>query len=212
MGTSLKTSPIASALFNGTRMSVLALLFSHADEEFYLRQIVYAVGGGVGAVSRELKRLTDAGILHRRIKGSNVYYQANSECPIFNELKGLVMKTAGVADVIRSALATLSNRISFGFIYGSVAKGEERTTSDVDVMVVGDVDFGEVIEVLDPIQQTLGREINPSVYTLKEFRKKLGKGHRFITSVVKGPIIMLMGDENEFRGPGEKRASGKTRS
>lgn len=212
MGTSREHGTIASALFNGTRMSVLALLFSHAQEEFYFRQIVYSVGGGIGSVSRELRRLTDAGILHRRIKGSNVYYQANSECPVFNELKGLIVKTAGIADIIRSALISMSDRISIAFIYGSFAKGEESATSDVDIMIAGDIDFADAVSALETAQETLGREINPSVYSLREYRKKLRTGHRFLTSVVNGPKIMLLGDEDEFGAPGEKRTSGKTRS
>ncbi len=212
MGTSQEHGTIASALFNGTRMSVLALLFSNAQEEFYFRQIVYSVGGGIGSVSRELRRLTDAGILHRRIKGSNVYYQANSECPVFNELKGLVVKTAGIADIIRSALEPLSDRITIAFIYGSFAKGDEGVSSDVDIMIAGDIDFAEAVSALDPAQETLGRETNPSVYSLREYRKKLRTGHRFLTSVVNGPKIMLLGDVNESGESGEKRAPGKIRS
>src|SRR5207249_8917501 len=153
MGTQPRMDGLLAALVGHTRCAVLALFFSRADEAFYLRQVVRYVGAGLGAVQRELRRLSEAGIIRREVRGRHVYYQANFECPIFGELHGLVVKTAGVADVLRSALAGLVARTATSFVYGSLAKGTGQAASDVDLMVVGDVTFAEVVAALGPAQE-----------------------------------------------------------
>lgn len=178
---------------------MLALLFSRADESFYLRQIERIIGSSHGAIYRELGNLVDAGLVVRTSHGKQVHYQANASSPVFAELRGLVVKTAGVADVLRSALAPLAQSISVAFVYGSFARGEERASSDVDVMVVGDVSFGDVVSALSPAQDQLGREVNPSVFTPDEFNKRIENKEHFITSVMRAPKIMLVGEENELR-------------
>jgi predicted nucleotidyltransferase len=203
MGSTIDT--IASALFGKTRQAVLALLYTHDEESFYLRQIARAVTGGQGAVQRELARLTAAGLLIRTAKGNQVHYQANPHSPVFFELKSLIVKTVGVADVLKAALAGLGDRISCAFVYGSLAAGAESATSDVDVMVIGNVSFGEVATALHAAQETLGREVNPSVYPPSEFREKFRTGDHFLNSVVRAPKIMLLGDEYELTRLGSKR-------
>jgi predicted nucleotidyltransferase len=194
-----------SALFGKTRRALLALFYSHPDESFYLRQVIRAVSLGQGAVQREVAKLTDAGLLLRHSRGNQVYYQANRESPIFMELQSLVVKTAGVGDVLRKALVPVQDRIKAAFIYGSVAVGAFSARSDVDVMIVGDVTFAEAAESLRSTQEILGREVNPSVYSPAEFRKKLLAGHHFLNSVVKEKKVFLIGDERELAGMGKKR-------
>jgi predicted nucleotidyltransferase len=193
------------SLFGKTRRSVLALLFTHVDRSFYLREIVRLTGEGVGPVQREMKTLAEAGIVTRRKDGHQVYYEANRRSPIFPELKSLIIKTFGVGDMLREALAPLADKIQFAFIYGSFARGEEKSTSDVDVMVVGEVSLKELVSAFRHAQRLLAREINPSVYSPREFRDKLRAGHHFVTRVVGDPIIMLYGGQNDIRGLGRER-------
>ena len=205
MGTKQTTSGLAEALFSKNRRLVLSLLLGHADEAFYLRQIVRASGGGVGAIQRELGRLVACGVLCRTARGKEVYFQANAACPAFAELKGLLAKTAGVADVLRAALAPLADRIEVAFVFGSTAEGKERRQSDVDVLVVGDASFSEVTAAFGPAQERLQREVNPSVYPADEFCAKLGARHHFLRSVLAGGKIFLIGDERGLEGLAKKR-------
>ena len=199
MGTSKRspTDALSAALFGKGRRKVLGLLFSRPDELFYFREIARWAGAGLGAAQRELHRLAIAGIVRRTRRGNQVYFQADAQCPIFAELRGIVLKTAGVGDVLRAALASLASRIRLAFVYGSIARGEPRQASDVDLCVVGEVTFAEVVEALAPAQDTLAREINPTVYSPDEFERKLAENHPFVSNILAGPRIVLMGDEGE---------------
>lgn len=186
----------------------MALLYTNTDESFYLRQAIRAIGLGQGTVQRELTRLTDAGLLVRFVKGRQVYYQANRQSPIFSEMKSLIIKTAGVGDILRAALNDFLDRILLAFIYGSMAAKTHKATSDVDLMIVGDLSFAEVVAALQPAQEKLSREVNPTVYSVAEFRKKLRTGHHFIKTVIQEPKIFLIGDEGELKKLGAKRLAG----
>lgn len=179
---------------------MLGLLFTHADESFYLREIARKTNVGLGAAQREVQRLSRAGILRRAPRGREVFYQANPDCPIFSELRGLAIKTAGVADVLKAVLTPLASRIDLAIVYGSMARGDVQRQSDVDILIVGAVSFAEVVAALAPAQETLGREINPAVYPRAEFRAKLAAGHHFLTSVLRGPTLPLIGDLGELEG------------
>ena len=195
------TDPIGAALFGATRQAVLRLLFGHTDQRFYQRQIIRSCRLGSGTVQRELDQLVRAGIFTRTVEGRQTYFQANRQCPVFEELRGLIRKTFGVAQVLRSGLAALTGKIQLAFIYGSMASGGETTGSDVDVMVVGErVSMQDVVPALAAAQRDLGREVNPSVYRTGEFCRKLAQGQHFLSRVVSGPILFLIGDENELRG------------
>jgi predicted nucleotidyltransferase len=200
MGTALSDSNLSTALFGRTRRAILAQLYGHPDEAYYLRQLVRSAGLGLGAVQREVARLAGAGIIQRTARGRQVYYQANPACPLFAELKSLVVKTAGVGEVLREALFPLADRIKVAFIYGSVARTEQKSNSDVDLMVIGDVGFSDVVSALGSAQKTLGREINPTVYSPGEYRAKIKAGHHFLTSVRKNEKVFVIGDEHEFEG------------
>ena len=190
---------VGSALFGKTQRALLALFFVRPEESFYLRQIVRLAGVGQGAAQRELSAWVDSGLLVRNRRGQQVYYQANRDSPVFGELKALAVKTAGIADVLREAITKLPDRITLAFVHGSVAEQTEKAGSDVDMVVVGDVTFGDIAAALQPAQDSIGREVNPSVYSEKEFRKKLRASHPFLKNVVGKPKIFLIGDERELK-------------
>lgn len=198
MSTRAQAGPLAGALFGKARRAILGLLFTHDQESFYLRQIIRTVGQSPGAVQRELAVLTSAGLLVRTANGHQVYYRANRESPVFAEMKSLMVKTAGVADILRSALSPLGDRIKVAFLYGSLARGAERKTSDVDVMVVGEVTFAEVVLALRSTQEVLRREVNATVWSPGEFHKKRRAGQHFLKAVLKAPRVLLIGSENEL--------------
>ncbi|HUY33540.1 MAG TPA: nucleotidyltransferase domain-containing protein [Pirellulales bacterium] len=189
---------ISTALFGKTQRGLLSLFFTRPEESFYLRQIVRTARVGQGAAQRELARWVEAGLLVRTRRGNQVYYQANATSPVFHELRALAVKTTGVADVIREALLGLADRISVAFVHGSVARGTEKAGSDVDLVVVGAVGFGEVVAAVGRTHDTIGREVNPTVYPVREFRAKLRAGHHFVTSLMESPKIYLLGSEHEL--------------
>lgn len=183
----------------------MALLYGRADQSFYTRQIAREVDGSVGAVQRELENLSKVGLIVRKSVGSQVFYQANRDAPIFREMQALVNKTVGIFSILQAALHPLSKRISVAFVYGSVAREEETAQSDVDLMVVGKATLDEVLSRLSPVEKSIGRPINPTVYSVSEFKSKLGTENHFLTSVLKGQKLFLMGDESELRKVGGAR-------
>ena len=190
---------LCSGLFGKTRQAVLALLYGRTDSSFYTKQILDAVRIGRGTVQRELKNLTDTGIIIREVQGRQVYYRANARCPIFDELKSIVRKTFGVADVFRQSLATVVDKIRVAFIFGSIARSADDRKSDIDVMVVGAISFGDVVSLLSSAEEKLGREINAVVYPIAEFKQKVKEDHHFVKTVLEGEKIFLIGDEGELR-------------
>ena len=190
---------LCSGLFGKTRQSVLALLYGRADSSFYTKQILDAVKIGRGTVQRELKNLTDTGIITREVEGRQVYYRANEKCPIFNELKSIVRKTFGVADVIRQSLSTVADKVRVVFIFGSIARSADDRKSDIDVIVVGAISFGDIVNLLSTAEEKLGREVNAVVYPISEFKQKVREDHHFVKTVLEGEKIFLIGDEGELR-------------
>jgi len=186
-------------LFPPVRKKVLALLLGHPDARWHLRDICRRTTLAVGTVRRELGGLVEAEILLATKEGNRTYYQANRASPLFSELAGLLRKTAGVADVLREALAPLERKIDVAFIYGSQASGQAAAASDVDILVVGKVAFTDVVSALSPCQDRLGREITPTVYPKKECREKLVAGNHFLTTVWKEPKIFLVGSQDDLR-------------
>jgi predicted nucleotidyltransferase len=201
MGTQRKT--LSTVLFGQSRRSILALLYGHVDKEFYLREIARRAGTGIGATQRELGQLTDAGLLVRVRRGHQVYYQANKQNAIFSEMKSILTKTSGIQDVLKDALAPLAERIRLAFVYGSIARGAETGSSDVDLMVVGEVGFTDVVSALSESESKLGREVNPTVYGPREFREKVTAKNHFLSTVAKEKKLFVIGDEREFRRLGQ---------
>jgi predicted nucleotidyltransferase len=196
---------LCRGLFGKTRQAVLALLYGREDSSFYTKQILDAVKSGRGTVQRELKSLTDNGIITRKVEGRQVYYRANAQCPIFNELKSIVRKTFGVADVIRQALAIMEDKIRVAFIFGSIASSANDRRSDIDVMIVGAISFGDTVDLLSAAEEKLGREVNVVVYPISEFKQKVREDHYFVKTVLDGEKIFLIGDEHELARLAEKR-------
>ena len=189
---------MCKGLFGKTRQSVLALLYGRTDSSFYTKQILDIVKTGRGTVQRELLNLTDAGIITREVEGRQVYYQANEKCPIFNELKNIVRKTFGIADIIRQSLVSVSEYIQAAFIFGSIAKSTDDRRSDIDLMVIGEISFGDVSSLLHEAEEKLSREINPVVYPMAEFKEKVKEDHYFVKKVLEGEKIFLIGDDSEL--------------
>lgn len=186
-------------LFGKTRQSVLALLYGRVDTSFYTKQILDTVKIGRGTVQRELENLTNTGLIIREVQGRQVYYRANEKCPIFNELKSIVRKTFGVADVLRQSLSPQVDKVRLAFIFGSVARSADDRRSDVDLMIVGRITFGEVVSLLKSAEDKIGREINPVVYPVAEFKKKVKEDHHFVKTVLEEEKIFVIGDEDELR-------------
>ena len=170
-------------LFGAYRRRILGLLLLHPEQSFYVREIMRLAGVPSGSLHRELTSLTAAGLLTRSVSGSQVRYQADRSCPLFEELAGIFRKTTGLADVLREALEPLDDSVRTAFVFGSIAQGKERDTSDVDVMVLGTARFERVVEALMPVGERLRREINPVVMTPGEFRAQLKARDRFVSRV-----------------------------
>lgn len=191
---------IARLLFGGVRRQVLSLVMGRPDERFYLREIVRLVGAGSGAVQRELAQLVEAELLCREVSGRQVYFSANRESLIYEELRAIVEKTAGVADVLRTCMAPLQRtaRIEVAFVYGSVARGAQRSKSDVDVMVIGDVTMAQVVPTLRDAERVLRREVNATVFPPDEWRAKVADPSAFIRRVLAAPKLFITGGEHEL--------------
>lgn len=189
---------VGSLLFGSYRKSVLALLLLHPEQSLHVREIARTLDKPAGTLLRELNALTDAAVLVRKPVGNQVHFQANPACPVYEELRGILKKTVGVADVLREALSPLAAGIAAAFVYGSLASGEERPGSDLDVMIVGEARFADVVGALAPAQALLRREVNPSLYSALEFRKKLAAGEPFLRRVLAGRKIFIIGGEDEL--------------
>jgi uncharacterized protein len=199
------TSSLADVLFGRIRGAVLALLYGHADQSFFTRQIARQADASVGAVQRELENLVKVGLIVRSSLGNQVFYRADREAPIFSEMRALVNKTVGVFGVLRSALQPLSKRIAVAFLYGSIARQEETAQSDIDLMIIGEIKLEDVLARLSNLETALGRPVNPTVYSIAEFKSKLARGNHFVNAVLEGKKAFLLGDENELRKMGRIR-------
>jgi len=198
-------NPLSDVLFGQIRGRVLGLLYGQTDKTFYVRQIARQLNTSVGAIQRELEKLASVGLIVRTSVGNQVFYLANRNSPVFAEIRALVAKTVGILEVLRSALEKLSAEISVAFVYGSVARQEEKAESDVDLMIVGAVSLDDVLTQVPAIEASLGRQITPTVYSRDEFKSKLSAGNHFLNSVLNGKKVFLLGDEDELRKMGGVR-------
>ena len=196
---------LADLLFGAYRRDVLGLLLLHPGESYHVREIARMTGRPANTLYRELAALAEAGLLLRRAQGNQVHYQANADSLIHEELRSILKKTTGIADVLRDALAPLGERVQFGFVYGSIASGKERARSDVDVLIVGDLKFEDAVRALAGAGKILRREINPHVYGAREFRAKLARKEPFLARVLEGPKILLKGVLDDIAKPRRHR-------
>jgi predicted nucleotidyltransferase len=201
MGSTRKAHPpapsLADALFTGTQQRVLALLFGQPSRSFYANELIGLAGMGSGAVQRELTTLAGSGLVTVRSIGNQKHYQANVEAPIFDELRGIVQKTFGLAEPLRQALGPLSKKLVAAFVYGSVAKNTDTAASDIDLMVVSDeLTYPDLFGVLEAAGAAIGRTVNPTILTRKELAKRVKAKESFTTRVLAQPKIWIIGDES----------------
>ena len=178
---------------------MLAVLFGTPERSFYANEVIALAQSGTGAVQRELAALSSAGLLNVTRQGNQKHYQANAQAPIFAELRGLVLKTIGLADVLRAALLPLAARIEMAFVYGSVAKQQDTAHSDIDLMLVSDtLTYGDTILALQNVSAQLGREVNPNIFTPQDFAKRLREGGSFVSRVMAQPKVWLIGGPDDL--------------
>ncbi|MEO7030779.1 MAG: nucleotidyltransferase domain-containing protein [Herbaspirillum sp.] len=201
----MKSLSLADALFSKVQQRVLGLLFVNADRSFYTNEIMRIVGSGVGVVQRELEKLAAAGLVSTNMIGNQKHYQANSETPIFHELRAILIKTAGLADVVRAALLPLAEKIQTAFIYGSIAKGSDTAQSDIDLLIIGKgtttLAYSDLYASLTAAETELARTINPSLYSMDELRRKLEQDNTFVSRVLEQPKLFLMGTDDDLPQP-----------
>ena len=188
---------LADALFGRVRQRVLALVFGRPDRSFYANEIIAWVGAGSGAVQRELARLEAADLVTMSRVGRQKHYRANEAAPIFPELRGIVLKTFGLRDVLYAALLPLERDIAAAFVFGSVAKGVDTAASDIDLMIVSDrLTYGELFGALEAASEQLARPVNPTIYTSAEFSQRMDEGNPFLRKVLGRPRIWLIGGDD----------------
>lgn len=204
-----KPEGLADALFSKTQRRVLRLLFVNPDRSYFANELVRLAQSGIGAVHRELAALEAAGLVSVKRVGNQKHYQANRASPIFEELRGIALKTFGVAEVLREALAPLAKKIEAAFIYGSIAKGSDTAASDIDLMVISDeLEYADLFKLATEAERLLGRKLNPTVVTPAAVRRKTSSGDDFMTRVLEQPKIFVLGSEDELR-PARKARSRK---
>jgi len=190
---------VADALFSGLQQRLLAVLFGQPDRSFYGNELLRLTGTGRGALQRELEKLVSADLVTVTPVGNQKHYQANAAAPIFAELRGIVMKTLGLADVLRTALNAVADRIELAFVFGSVAKGTDTATSDIDLMVVTEtLTYADLFEGLAAAEQVLGRKVNRTLYTSAALAEKVRTENSFVLRVLSQPKIFLIGAEDEL--------------
>ncbi|WP_263385999.1 nucleotidyltransferase domain-containing protein [Granulicella arctica] len=194
-----KDAPLSDLLFGRTRGRLLATLYDKPDSIFFLRQLARHINGSAGTVQRELATLTATGLILRCDRENQVFYRANPDHPVFAELHSLLAKTTGVFHMLREALTPFTENVEFAFVYGSFARGEENSRSDIDLMVIGEITLDDLLDKTSPLEHKLSRPINPTVFAREELRAKLHKGNHFLTAIQNAPLIFLIGNENEFR-------------
>ncbi|MDO9224621.1 MAG: nucleotidyltransferase domain-containing protein [Pseudomonadota bacterium] len=188
---------LAGALFTSTQQRVLSYLFGQPERSFFGNELIKLTGSGSGAVQRELKRLVDAELVTVTKVGSQKHFQANPQCPIYAELCGIVNKTVGLAEPLRASLHELQAQVDAAFVYGSVAKGADTAGSDIDLMVISDtLGYSEVFGALEPVSVSLGRVVNPTVYSRAELAKRLAEKNVFVTRVMAQAKVWIYGDDD----------------
>jgi predicted nucleotidyltransferase len=195
---------IADALFTPAQQKLLALLFVRVDDALHLNEIIRLTGLGSASAQRELRRLSDAGLIVSQRVGNVRQFRPNKDSPVYPELHGLIQKTFGLVGVLRAALQPLTSAVRVAFVYGSIAKGVETALSDVDLLLVGEpISYGALLSALSPAEQALGRKISPTLYTLAEFKKRQQEQQHFLMRVLEQPKIFISGDNDDLRRLGE---------
>ncbi len=202
MGVNKNDESLGAALFSGVQQRVLGTLFSNPNQSFYGNELLRLTKSGKGALQRELARLERVGLIKMQVIGNQKHYQANKAAPIFEELRGIVVKTFGLADVLRNALLPRSREIAVAFVYGSVAKRKDSAHSDIDLFVVSEnLSYADLMKVLETAESQLGRKINPTLYSRAELDRKRAEGNSFLTRVIDAAKIFIIGAELDLAKP-----------
>lgn len=197
MPRSMSKQPI-EFMFSPYRRQVLAVLFLRPDEQFHVRQLERMTGVSAGSLHRELKAMAESGLLLRKKIGNQVFYRANTECSIYEELAAIFRKTMGLTSLLQDALSDLVHKIQVAFVFGSMASGRQTAGSDLDICVLGEVSLREIVKALSPVQETLQREVNPVVMTPKKFSDLSKKKDRFVTRVLGEPMLFVKANRDEL--------------
>lgn len=194
---------VGDALFSKVQQRVLALFFGEPERSFHTNEIIRLTNSGTGAVQRELAKLFDSGLITVKQVGNQKQYQVNREAYIFSELQSIILKTFGVSDIVKESLEPMASKIHIAFIYGSIAKQQDKVSSDIDLMIIGDnISYPEIYVLLESCQLKLGRQINPTFYSKEEWLKKSNECNNFILQILKQPKIFIIGSENELVATG----------
>ena len=197
MGPKEADNSLGGALFSGVQQRVLGALFAHPDRSFYGNELLRLTHSGKGALQRELTRLQRVGLISMQVIGQQKHYQANRGAPIFEELHGIVVKTFGLADVLRDALLACASEIAVAFVYGSVAKRSDTAHSDIDLFVIADtLAYADLMRALTPAETRLARKINPILQSHADLHRKMVRGNSFITRVLEQPKIFIIGSDD----------------
>jgi len=199
---------VIELMFGAYRRELLARLLLRPDEDFHVRELARMTGIPAGSLHRELKALSEAGLLLCARQGNQVRYRANPACPVYEELASIFRKTIGLAGVLRDALLDMADRIELALVFGSLAAGRQTSGSDVDLFMIGDISLLEVVKALSEAQSQLGREINPVIMTADVFIAQREKEDRFIARVLHDPKIFVIGDADDLAKLAEHRAAG----
>ncbi|WP_313343389.1 nucleotidyltransferase domain-containing protein [Stenotrophomonas sp.] len=203
------TSTLMGILFPVTRQRVLAALLLQPEASFHLRELARITGSHAGTLARELDKLTESGLLLRSAQGNQVHYRANRACLLFDDLAAMFRKTHGVVPVLRDALVSVADHVSLAWVFGSVAKGTEVNGSDIDLLVLGDLRFVDLVRAIHPAQEVLRREINPVLYSKEEFMRRAQNGDAFATELLATPKLLVLGDKDDVgKLAGDPAASG----
>lgn len=190
---------MSSLLFGEYRKRILGLLLLNPSANFHVRELARITHTAPGTLHKELVKLTAGGILRRVKVGNQVHYSAEVQCPIFEELAGILRKTSGLVGVLAEALVCVKDEVGLAFVFGSVARGEQTSRSDVDVMLIGSISFGDAVQALYGTQETLQRDLNPVVYSVAEFKRRLRDNDPFVKEILDKPKLFIIGNEDELR-------------
>jgi DNA-binding transcriptional ArsR family regulator len=196
-GRNMRKDSTLAAILSPTRQAVLTALFLRPEKSWYLSELASSLGTGPSSLQREIDALVHVGILEKRIDGRRSYIKANEESPIFPEIRGLIEKTSGIVSMLREAIVGTKG-LKIAFIYGSLARGEEGAGSDVDLMLIGSLSTMDISPRLRTVERTVGRQVNPTVFSLDEFAKNLAQKNHFLRTVMRNNKIMLIGTEDEL--------------
>lgn len=196
-------------MFSPYRRQVLAVLLLRPDERFHVRELERITGVSAGSLHRELKAMAESGLLLRERIGNQVFYRANTDCSIYDELATIFRKTMGLTSLLQEALSGLGGEVQVAFVFGSMASGRQTAGSDLDVCVLGDASLLDVVKALSPVQETLRREVNPVVMTLKKFSDLYRKKDRFVSRVLSEPMLFIKANRDELEKLIQDRATGR---